>query len=89
MPIGAGCSARDQGVSLVLPTVNSSAMLSHLQHISDQIPKGRHAVLVLDQAAWHTTSKVKLYDNLTLLSLPPTSPELNPVERFGCFVIIG
>lgn len=65
----------------MLPTVNSSAMLVHLKHISDQIPKGRHAVLVLDQAAWHTTSKVKLYDNLTLLSLPPASPELNPVEQ--------
>lgn len=78
---GAVCPARDQGVGLVLPTVNSTAMLAHLQHISDQVPEGRHAVLVLDQAAWHTTSKVKQYDNLTLLPLPPASPELNPVEQ--------
>lgn len=67
---------------MVLPVVNSPAMLVHLlQHISDQVPKGRHAVLVMDQAAWHTTNKIRIYDNLTLLSLPPASPELNPVEQ--------
>ena len=68
-------------MGLVLPAVNSSAMIAHLQHISELVPQGRHAVLVLDQAAWHTTSKVKLFDNLTLLPLPPASPELNPVEQ--------
>ena len=78
---GAVCPARDQAVGLVLPAVNSIAMLAHLKHISEQVPEGRHAVLVLDQAAWHTTSKVKRYDNLTLLPLPAASPELNPVEQ--------
>ena len=67
---GVVCPAKDQAVGLVLPTVNSSAMLAHLEHISAQVPKGRHGVLVLDQAAWHTTKKIRLYDNLTLLPLP-------------------
>jgi len=30
---------------------------------------------------WHTTAKLKLPDNITPLSLPPTSPELNPAEN--------
>jgi len=46
-----------------------------------KIPKGRHAVLVLDQAGWHTTGKLKCFKNITLISLPPASPELNPTEQ--------
>ena len=78
---GAVCPAKNQAVGLVLPVVNTCAMLAHLKQISDQIPKGRHAVLVLDQAAWHTTCKIRQYDNITLLCLPAASPELNPVEQ--------
>lgn len=78
---GAVCPARDRAVGLVLPAVNIHAMLTHLEHISASIPKGRHAVLVLDRAAWHTTAKIRKFDNLTLLPLPPASPELNPVEQ--------
>ena len=43
--------------------------------------KGRHAVIVVDKAGWHTTGKLKLPHNLSLLPLPATSPELNPVEQ--------
>lgn len=56
-------------------------MQEHLKEISAHIPKGRHAVIVLDQAAWHTTKKLRIFDNLSLLPLPPASPELNPVEQ--------
>lgn len=56
-------------------------MIEHLKELSSHVPKGRHAVVVLDQAAWHTTSKLKVFDNITLFPLPPASPELNPVEQ--------
>ena len=78
---GAVCPARDEAVGVVLPTVNTEAMLVHLEHISAHIPIGRHAVIVLDQAAWHTTRRLKKFKNLSLLSLPPASPELNPTEQ--------
>lgn len=78
---GAVCPARDLAVGLVLPTVNSHAMKIHLEHISAQIEKGKHAVIVLDRAAWHTTNKIKSFKNITLLFLPPASPELNPTEQ--------
>lgn len=35
----------------------------------------------MDQAGWHTSRKLKVPDNITILFLPPYSPELNPVER--------
>jgi len=78
---GAVCPARDEAVGLILPYANTDTMLIHLEHISAKIPEGRHAILVLDQAGWHTTSKIKQLDNITLMPLPPTSPELNPTEQ--------
>ena len=38
-------------------------------------------MVLLDHAGWHTTNKLKLPDNLTLMPLPPRSPELNPAEN--------
>jgi transposase len=78
---GAVCPVRDEAVGLVMPAVNTEAMLVHLEHISMKIPEGRHAVIVLDKASWHTTKRLKRFSNISLLPLPPTSPELNPTEQ--------
>lgn len=40
-----------------------------------------HAVMVLDQAGWHGAKALSVPANVTLVPLPPYSPELNPVER--------
>lgn len=57
-----------------------------LKEISFHVPKGRHAVIVLDQAGWHGSKKLELPDNISLLSLPPYSPELNPQENVWRFL---
>ena len=49
--------------------------------ISHHSSKGRHGVVIVDRAAWHTTPKINVPENLSLLPLPPTAPELNPVEQ--------
>ncbi len=56
------------------------------RRISSQVTPGAHAVVILDQAGWHTTKKLSLPDNLTLLPLPPRAPELNPVENIWQFM---
>lgn len=78
---GAVCPMSDEAVGLVMPSVNGNAMKLHLKLISAKVPKGRHAVIVMDQARWHTTKKVQLFPNVTLIFLPPASPELNPTEQ--------
>lgn len=76
---GAACPSTGQAVGLVLPCVNSAAMEIHMETIAQQVPKGRHAVLIVDGAAWHS---YKLNQpNVTLVKLPPYSPELNPIEQ--------
>jgi transposase len=67
--------------AMLAPTVNTDYMNAHLQFISRQVTPGSHGILVLDQAGWHTAKALQVPENLTLLHLPPYSPELNPVER--------
>lgn len=78
---GAVCPERKNAVGIVVPYANSETFLLHLQEISQQIPQGRHAVLVIDQAGWHKAKNLDLPENLSLLFLPPYSPELNPQEQ--------
>ena len=78
---GAVCPQCDAAVGLVLPFANTQTMALHLEAVSQAVPPGRHAVLVLDQAGWHTTPKLPQFPNVSLLSLPAGSPELNPAEQ--------
>lgn len=56
-------------------------MSRFLAELSATLAPDAHAVLVLDQAGWHGARALVVPDNLTLVPLPPYSPELNPVER--------
>jgi transposase len=56
-------------------------MQMHLNEISRHVARGAHAVLLLDRAGWHTTSKLDVPDNITPIFLPSRAPELNPVEN--------
>ena len=38
-------------------------------------------MVILDRAGWHRSQGLVVPGNITLLELPPYSPELNPVER--------
>ena len=61
-------------------------MAAQLEEISQAVAPSAHAVLLLDQAGWHLTPKLKVPDNITLLPLPPRSPELNPMENVWQFI---
>jgi transposase len=85
--LGAVCPARDHGAALVLPHADCDAMNLHLAEISRNVMPGSHAVVLLDGAGWHRTgSKLRLPNNISLLKLPPYSPELNPVENIWQFL---
>ncbi len=78
---GAVCPGRATGAALVLPYANTAAMNLHLVEIARTVAPGAHAVLVLDGAGWHGGKNLVVPDNLSLLTLPPYAPELNPVEN--------
>ena len=78
---GAVCPANGKTEALISPLANKEAMTQHLKQISLATDAGRHAVVVMDGAGWHTMDTAKPFDNVTLIKLPPYSPELNPIEQ--------
>lgn len=83
---GAICPEKGKGAGLVLPRCDSEAMNLHLVEISRSVAPSAHAVLILDGAGWHTAHDLVVPDNITLLPLPPCTPELNPVENVWQFM---
>lgn len=69
------------GAGLALPFADTEAMQLHLDEISRHVAKRAHAILLLDRAGWHTTAKLNVPKNMTLIFLPSRAPELNPVEN--------
>jgi hypothetical protein len=63
-----------------MPKVNTECMNVYLQEMSDNVGKDE-IILVMDQAGWHKTDKLKIPNNIEVVYLSPYSPELNPVER--------
>jgi hypothetical protein len=78
---GAVCPELGTGAALVLPVCNTEAMQRHLNEIATKVTPGAHAILILDQAGWHGAKGLKAPANISLLPLPPRSPELNPQEN--------
>ena len=70
----------------MLPFCNSATMALHLAELSLAVTPGAHAVVLLDQAGWHTSAKLDVPANISLLPLPPKAPELNPVEIIWRFL---
>ena len=64
-----------------MPFADTGAMNDHLAEIAGAVAPGAHAVLVLDGAGWHGAHALVVPDNISLVTLPPYSPELNPVEN--------
>ena len=73
-------------VALQAPHVNTGTMNVFLKMLGDELAPLEHAVLIMDQAGWHKSKKLKLPENITVLLLPPYSPELNPVERLWAYL---
>ncbi len=78
---GAICPMAAKGAALMLPFANTAAMQMHLDEISCNVAAQAHGVVLMDRAGWHSTDKLKVPENLTIILLPSRSPELNPVEN--------
>ena len=71
----------DDAFALVLPEATAETMDLFLARFSATLPDDVHVALLLDQAGWHGAKALQVPPNITLLPLPPYSPELSPPER--------
>ena len=78
--------ATGEDFTLVLPRVDARIMEMFLARFAATLPEDVRAVVVLDGAGWHDPRALRVPDNVTLVPLPPYSPELNPVERIWLFL---
>lgn len=63
------------------PSQRGLGVQVRMESPSEATEPGRHAVVVMDGAGWHTIDTASPFTNVSLLKLPPYSPELNPMEQ--------
>ena len=79
--LGTVCPARDTGAAIVLTHVSVRAMNLLLEEVAAQLPASTHAVMLIDNAGWHIANDLRVPPNISLINLPPYSPELNTIEK--------
>jgi transposase len=68
---------------------NSDATIEHFTKVRSNYNENIPLAFLIDNASWHKTQAVKEYceeNKITLLFLPPYSPEYNPIERVWSFL---
>lgn len=65
---------------LEMPNCNASNFQIFLDEFSKTNPT-EFKIVVLDNGAFHKAKELKIPENISLLFLPPYSPELNPAEK--------
>lgn len=79
--LGAVCPETGHAEGLLSPQLNTKVINSFLQLFSRTIAADEQAVMVWDGAGFHTSGALVTPANITLVKLPPYSPELNPIEN--------
>src|SRR5206468_3156602 len=79
--LAAVCAATGAMSALIMPALNTAVVNLFLEQFARELPAGVHAVLIWDGAGFHTGLDVVVPSNVSLIQLPPYSPELNPVEN--------
>ena len=72
--------------ALVPPEPNNGALQMFLDRFAATLSPDEHAVMAMDQAGWHISDDLAVPTNISLVLLPPYSPELNPVERIWLYL---
>ena len=77
---GAACPKDGTCVYLIMPTSNTACFQAFVDVLARKFAK-QDILLVLDGAPNHRCGDLALPHNISLLFLPPYSPELNPKEN--------
>ena len=66
---------------MLSPYIDTGVMNIFLDRFAQEIPADVHVAMVWDQAGFHTAKALTVPGNITIISLPAYSPELNPMEN--------
>jgi transposase len=79
--LGAVCSETGHAEGLLSPQLNTKIVSLFLEQFSRTLAADEHAAMIWDGAGFHVSHSLKVPANITLIRLPPYSPELNPIEN--------
>jgi transposase len=79
--LGVVCPETGHAEGLLSPQLNTKIINKFLELFSQTIPDREHAVMVWDGAGFHRAKALQIPENITVVELPPYSPELNPIEN--------
>jgi len=68
-----------------IPEINCEVFEKYLQEFSKHRSK-EYKIVVIDNAAFHSTKNINIPDNIYLLRIPPYTPELNPCEQVWKYI---
>lgn len=83
---GAACASTGQSRFFVSTSIGIEFMQIFLNDLAKSLGRGVHALLVMDNAIWHKSPKLKVPKNITIHFQPKYSPELNPMENLWGFM---
>ena len=75
------CVSTGTPSALIVSELHTGVINAFLEQLSRELPSNVHAIVIWDQAGYHTGAKLVVPHNISLILLPPHSPELNPVEN--------
>lgn len=79
--LAATCAETGAAEGLIAPRLDAAIVNLFLAQLSRTLEPDVQAVLVWDGAGYHVAKALVCPANITLVRLPPYSPELNPVEN--------
>lgn len=79
--LGAVCPETGHAEGLLSPQLNTKIVNEFLNQFAKTLPADEHAVMLWDGAGFHVAKALCVPENMTLIALPPYSPELNPIEN--------
>ena len=66
---------------MIAEHVNADTTQKFLDGLAGTLDPSTHVALIWDGAGYHRAKALNVPANMTLVTLPPRSPELNPVEN--------
>jgi transposase len=79
--LGAVCPETGHAEGLLSPQLNTKIVNEFLAQFARTIPADEHAVMLWDGAGFHASKQLRVPENVTVVTLPAYSPELNPIEN--------
>jgi transposase len=79
--LGTVCPETGHAEGLLSPQLNTKIVNEFLRQFAQTVPAGEHAVMLWDGAGFHACKQLRVPANVTVVTLPAYSPELNPIEN--------